>query len=565
MQDIFGQILSFVWGAWRHRWIGLVVAWAVAIGGWLWVWQLPESYVARARVYVDTNTVLKPLLRGLTVSPDIQERIGLLSRTLLSRPNLEKLMRMTDLDLQATTTLERDELLTKLGRAIHLGSGRQDRSLYSITVRDPDRDTAKRIAQALITVFIESSLSGKREDSTGAQDFLDQTIKDYEARLVANQTRLANYKQKHMENVGGSGGFYRNLNSAKARLRQARLLLREEENRAVDLQRQIDGEDPLYVPYKEPVVVKAPPKKLGAPARRVTIPPASTITDEKIKALEDTLSDLRLNFTNRHPEVRRLMAQLEDLQETKAEEVWARKKLIADLNAKQKEINLQQRELNKKLAENEKVEVKEQDFGELAGMANSPVYLNMKRMMAESKSKAAGLKARVKEYQERVTDLQDRVSTIPQVEAQLKQLERDVTVVRGQHSALVKRRETARFGLDVEQRAGDVTFRVIDPPYVPLKPSEPNKPILSGLVLVASIAVGAAVSLLLSLVTPVFYDTRALATATGLPVLGSVTISLLPDERRKERISITIFAALVACLVAGFLGMAMTVGGMAWL
>ena len=263
MQEILAQVFSYVWGVWRRRWLALGVAWLVAIAGWAWVWQLPESYVASARVYVDTNTVLRPLLQGLAVQPNVESRIGLLSRTLLSRPNLEKLMRMTDLDLQVTTAREKDKLLSDLSKSVRLNANRKDRSLYSISVTDPDRDTAKRIAQALITVFIESSLSGKREDSSGAQDFLNEQIKEYEARLIAAETRSANFRQKHMKTLGGKGGYYSNLNSARARLRQAKLNLKEEQNRVVDVQRQIDGEDPLYVP--PPSNVKVTQNNTSAP------------------------------------------------------------------------------------------------------------------------------------------------------------------------------------------------------------------------------------------------------------------------------------------------------------
>ena len=198
MQEVFAQLFSYAWGVWKHRWLALAVAWVVAIGGWIWVWQLPEAYVASARVYVDTNSVLRPLLQGLAVQPNVESCIGLLSRTLLSRPNLEKLMRMTDLDLQVVTAKEKDQLLNDLQKSIRLWANQKDKSLYSISVQDPDRDTAKRIAQALITVFIESSLSGKREDSSGAQDFLDEQIKEYEARLIGAETRSANFRQKHM-------------------------------------------------------------------------------------------------------------------------------------------------------------------------------------------------------------------------------------------------------------------------------------------------------------------------------------------------------------------------------
>ena len=191
MQEILAQVFSYIWGVWRHRWLALAVSWVIAVAGWIWVWQLPESYVATARIYVDTNTLLKPLLAGLTIQPNTEDRIVLLSRTLLSRPNLEKLMRMTDLDLQATTPKEKDTLLSELARAIRLSGGQQkDKSLYSIRVQDPDRETAKRIAQALITVFIESSLSGKREDTSGSLDYLDEKIREYESGLIAAEGRV---------------------------------------------------------------------------------------------------------------------------------------------------------------------------------------------------------------------------------------------------------------------------------------------------------------------------------------------------------------------------------------
>ena len=103
MQEILAQVFTHIWGVWRHRWLAIIVAWVVALAGWAWIWQMPDAYVASARVYVDTNSVLRPLLRGLAIQPDVNQRISMMSRTLLSRPNLEKLMRMTDLDLEVTT------------------------------------------------------------------------------------------------------------------------------------------------------------------------------------------------------------------------------------------------------------------------------------------------------------------------------------------------------------------------------------------------------------------------------------------------------------------------------
>ena len=524
MQDILAQLWSYLWGVWRHRWLALAITWVVAVAGWVWVWQLPESYVAGARVYVDTNSVLRPLLAGLAIQPNVQDRVGLLSRTLLSRPNLEKLMRMTDLDLQATTAKEKEKLLSDLSKSIYLGGGRQDKSLYSISVEDPDRDTAKRIAQALITVFIESSLSGKREDSSGAQGFLDDQIREYEARLIAAETRISNFKQKWVDILGGKGGYYKNLNNEKARLKQAQMQLKEEGNRQVELQRQIDGEDPLYMANE-----------------RTIIPGADgmlTPLDAQITSVQEELTSLTIRYTDRHPEVRQLRSLLDTLLEEKAEEFAAMKKRMQDAIA---------------------------GVGaETSALTTSPVYMNMRKMLAETKGKIAALKVRVKEYEKSVADLEGQVTTIPDIEGQLKQLARDYGVIKSQHGALLKRRELARLGRDVEQKASDVTFRVIDPPYVPLKPSEPNKMLLNAMVLAFGLAAGIGVSLLISLIYPVVFDARALMVVTGLPVLGSVSINLQAEEKRRERLGLLAFASFTVTLFVVFLGMTLNVGDMLW-
>src|ERR1700676_2169034 len=99
MDELLQQLLGYLRGMWHRRWFGLGAAWLAAIIGVIVVYRIPEKYEASARVYVDTESLLRPLLSGLAIQPNVDQQVGLISRTLLSRPNVEKLVRMADLHL----------------------------------------------------------------------------------------------------------------------------------------------------------------------------------------------------------------------------------------------------------------------------------------------------------------------------------------------------------------------------------------------------------------------------------------------------------------------------------
>lgn len=103
MEELISQLTSIARGMWKFRWSGLVVAWIVGIVGAVVAFKVPDRYEASARIFVDTQSILKPLMSGLAVQPNVDQQVSMLSRTLISRPNIEKLIRMSDLDLKSET------------------------------------------------------------------------------------------------------------------------------------------------------------------------------------------------------------------------------------------------------------------------------------------------------------------------------------------------------------------------------------------------------------------------------------------------------------------------------
>ncbi|MEW8193433.1 MAG: Wzz/FepE/Etk N-terminal domain-containing protein, partial [Candidatus Thiodiazotropha sp.] len=118
MNDIILQITNYIRSAWRFRWLAVALAWTIALIGWAVIFILPDKYESEAKVYVDTESVLRPLLEGLAVQNDMNQRLHLMTRTLLSHENLQKLILQTDLDHQATNREEREQLIDWLRKTI---------------------------------------------------------------------------------------------------------------------------------------------------------------------------------------------------------------------------------------------------------------------------------------------------------------------------------------------------------------------------------------------------------------------------------------------------------------
>jgi polysaccharide chain length determinant protein (PEP-CTERM system associated) len=501
MDELLQQAVATLRATWRRRWIGVAVAWVVAVVGAGFIARFPERYEARARVHVDTQSVLKPLLSGLAVQPDINQQIGMLARTMITRPNVEKLASMSQLDLQPVTPGDRERLIDGLMKAIQLtGGGREN--LYNVTYRDTEPERAQRVVQNLVSLFVESGLGDKRRDTEGARRFIDEQIKAHEARLEEAENRVKEFKLRHLGLVGGSGAdYFGRMAALTEELNKLRTELRVAEQSRDALRRGLAEE--------EPNLLDEVPRGLSV---------ATPELDSRIDALRRQLDELLRRYTNEHPDVaatRRLIASLED---QKRQEVEARSRAAAMAQTK-------------------------------APVATNPVFQRIKIAMAESDSSIAALRARVGETQARLAELRAAAGRIPKIEAEMAQLNRDYEIIKSNFDTLVARREQASISEDVDATARLAEFRVIDPPRVSPTPVFPNRLALIPVVLLAAIAAGVLAAFAVGQIFPTFDSARALRHVTKRPVLGSVSVVVSAPMLRRARLMNTAFAGSVASLI----------------
>ena len=121
MQELITLLLGYLRGVWKYRWVVVVLAWSIAIAGWFLVLKMENQFESSAKVHVDTQTILAPLMRNLAVDLNVRNRVALLTKTLLKHANLEKIVRMADLDLHINNNPEAlSDLIKKLRKSIKL-------------------------------------------------------------------------------------------------------------------------------------------------------------------------------------------------------------------------------------------------------------------------------------------------------------------------------------------------------------------------------------------------------------------------------------------------------------
>lgn len=515
MDELIAEVSIVARGMWRHRWMGLIVAWIATALGSAIVMSVPDKYEASARIYVDTQSILKPLMTGLAVQPNVEQQVVMLSRMLISRPNVEKLIRMADLDLKITSKSEQEALIDSLIKTLEIKTVGRD-SLYVLSYRDTSPEKAKKVVQSLVSIFIESSMGDSRKDSKNARKFIDEQIKSYVEKLEEAEARLKAFKLRNMElqNVQGLD-MTAQMSMLVNQLSQAKLELREAENARDTARRQLNNEK-----------MQAQDQTMNSLIQESNLSISTPEIDGRIDFQRRNLDLLLQRFTEQHPDVVNTQRLIKELTEVKKREVLGLRKMAMENPVVSTNSSLMQQELN--------------------------------RIVATSEVQVATLKTRVGEYSARLNRARELMKTAPQIESEQAQLNRDYDINKKNYNDLVARRESAALTGDLESVAGLADFRLIDPPRASQKPVAPNRLLLMPVALIVALGLGLITTYLISQMKAVFYDTRSLGQVVGLPILGVVNLVMTEHELKKEKKEMKLFVLTASGLIVIFsLGMVM--------
>jgi polysaccharide chain length determinant protein (PEP-CTERM system associated) len=250
--------------------------------------------------------------------------------------------------------------------------------------------------------------------------------------------------------------------------------------------------------------------------------------DGQIARYRAQLDQLLLQYTDKHPQVQAILETLEQLEKEKRGGARISRSVAppgAELNG---------------------------DQALARSLDTNPVYQNLRMSLSQADADLAELRGQIGAQRAVIADLRSKVNAIPEIEAELSRLNRDYEVNKEQYDTLLQRLESAKISQQADQNTDNVKFRIIEPPTVPVKPSGPNRPLLDSMVLLAALAAGVGIAVLLAQLHPTFTNRETLQRLAGIPVLGSLSAAVreafVPWYRRQS----TLVAGAAALLVAAY-------------
>jgi polysaccharide chain length determinant protein (PEP-CTERM system associated) len=505
MDDLRSLIQSFTFSIWRKRWIALAVAWVLCIGGWFAVASIPNQYEASSRVYVDADAVLTPLLRGLALDNTPSSQLELLQHTVLSRPNLEKLISKTDLELQIGGPADLERMVFGLAGSIKITP--QTANLFTISYRTTNAKLAYDVVQSMLTIFIESKTGTNRTDMENARQFLEQQITQYEQKLRLSEAKRAEFRIKYMDLLPqDANGGLSHLEAARNMLAGLQERLKEAQQHRDLIKQQLDST----------------PESLEGEVDAGGFPVAAAGGGNQLLIdAERHLAELRLKYTDNHPDVisaKQMVDQIRGAASQPAPAVQGAAPRPARVRA----------------------------------APTNPVYAQLKLQMLDAESQISSLERQIADQVKDRDRLEGIARGVPGLMAEYADLNRDYDVLRRNHEELLARREEMRIASAADTEADKVKLEVVDPPQVPQNPVAPKRGMMDTAVLLLGLAGGVGFAMMLLQFDSSFQTMDELR-KLDLPVAGSISLiaAAVPFHRKALSFGGFAVAVLLLCAVWG--------------
>jgi len=399
--------------------VSLVVMSLIAWGSFF----LPKKYEASSTVFIE-KSVIKDLVKGITFTPSIEDKVRILRYAMLSRTFVTNVLKSLDVDTKVKNDKEMERLVEDFQKRTQISIKGND--LFIVSIRDQDAKLATDYVNTLVRKYVEENITTKRQDSYGADRFITEQLKSFKEKLDQSENEIIAFRQKRGLSVGlDESLLVKDIRTYQADLEAIQIKRNELVATRDSLRRQLKNIKPTSVAFM------------------------SRENSSEVEMLERRLKQLSVNYTENYPEVIRL------------------KSLIAS---------------HKKQAESGKPS---ESAGKEEFSTANPVYQSIEQQLYQVESELEAINAKQRQLNATVGGKERNLRNIPADQKRLTDLMKERDANRVIYEQLLTRQGQAELTKQMEVEDKATTFRVVDPAIIPKKPVSPDrvKMILLGIIM----------------------------------------------------------------------------------
>lgn len=471
----------------RRKWWIIVSVLLSILAGAVYIKITPKSYHANTLILVQAQKVPTSYVKS-TVTESLRNRLHTITQQVYSRTNLEKIIEQFDLYANNKGKKPTAEMVENLRRKINVNlKGRGAGRAFQISFVWHDPKTVAGVTNAIASQFIEQNLKVREDMAMGTTTFLKNETDKIRHEIEAREKNLEIFKKEHMGMLPNQ--LQSNLNilsQLKRELNDLETRIQAENERAVMLQSQAQMLQMAQMQSSDLIEI-APDEAGGMQSKDITY-------------LESQLRQLRLRYTEKHPDVVALRRRISLIQQD----------LTDNTNGN-------------KASPSESVEDFPSQFDNPLAYQKDQI----KFQLDETNRNIKSFQKRIREIKKEIQAYNNRIERIPGVELELTKLTRDYSTMQSRYQSLLQKKNAARMSEELERRQKGEQFKVLDSAIIPGKPVKPDVKRVMLIALMAGLGIGCGLAYLREITDGSFYSLEDMEAFLEAKALVSI-----PFEKR---------------------------------
>jgi len=517
---------------------------------------LPPVYLSEATILVEEQQIPTEFVRS-SITSYVEERLELIKQKIMSRSNLIAITKRLNLypDLENKYTTE--QILKKMKNDINMETidatirnkrtGRLNLATIAFKLSFQGRNpvTVQKATNLLASLYIQEDIKTREKLASATSNFLNQELKELEKQVAFFENKISKFKEKYAGTLPGSTNVnLQAISRLEIQLDRINMNLRTQEDKKIILHGQIATVDPLLPVMTEEGKVAMNPKT-------------------RLKQLRLQLLRLQATFSQKHPDVKKLKKEINELESqvgitdysiVKIKQLKDLKGRLAILNGKlgpqHPDVIRLIREIKTLSVEVDKLNSEQVSLEMAENKPDNPTYINLTTQITSVEATIHSLRLEKQKIQDRLEGYQRKVEKAPSVEREYQDLIRDYDTARNKYNDINHKLMEARVSQGMDKSQKGERFTITEPAYLPKKPYKPNRLaiMLLGFVLAAGGSIGFAA--IREALDHSIRTADQLHDITGLPVFSVVPL-IETDYEKRTRIAKKTAIVLIIIFILG--------------